>query len=803
MKRTIISAVIGFFLLFAATAPRSFAQPFESLDIRVELNNDGSARVTQIWDVTGQTGTEWYIPIENLGDMTVRDFSVVDENGVPYTNEGEWDVDRSIDEKRGRCGINRTASGIELCWGKGSYGHHVYEVSYTLTGLVQAYRDFDAFNFMFVNPEMSPSPEKVTLTFHNNTGSGKWTSEEVRVWAFGFFGEINVQDDGTILTTTDGRLGYHEDVIVMARFDKGIFSPTLSHDLPFDDMFQKAMEGSDYGKPYSVVDSLLVYTFLNEDGSAEITEQWNCDANVGIWFIRRNTLRKEKISWSDWKVYVDGKECAFIPRKEWDSEQPQFDRAGKFTMEDRGRKAYEIRWFSPSVDKHTFTIKYHVDDIMKGYKDCDLLYHQFFNANRKGGAHINKVEVLVFNDKITEENTSIVAGGENIDVRQAVVDGLAYIEADGFKWDEDFLKVALRFDKDVFSPKVSVNKEYDTFMAHAMKNEGAYQGYGWGDFLIMVILKIAGLLLVLILFRRRIIKALGLNKRASFYGSTFIKGWYRDAPYDGDLALAYNFLTKGLRYPDDKYSIKNLISAYFLKWVQDGVIQYSPGADSKKPSLVLKTDKLPDGTRANELKLFNMVVAAAGTDRILDPLEFKKYNTSHPSKGWEWNSDVTKIGRKYLNDNNLIKKNRGDQYLTPEGQAQARQIYEVKNYLTDFTLISERDVRDAKLWKQYMVYGALLGITDKVANAFSKLLPGEFEQYIRTMNMSSTNDFSRMLSSTSLLSTSLNPISYLSSGSSYSGSSSSGRGGYSGGGGRSSYGGGGGHSGGGRGGGSR
>ncbi len=59
------------------------AQRIRDIDIRVELEKDGSAWITQHWDVQVTSGTEWYIPIGNLGPMTVSSLSV-SENGEAF-----------------------------------------------------------------------------------------------------------------------------------------------------------------------------------------------------------------------------------------------------------------------------------------------------------------------------------------------------------------------------------------------------------------------------------------------------------------------------------------------------------------------------------------------------------------------------------------------------------------------------------------------------------------------------------------------------------------------------------------------
>ncbi|MBR3097055.1 MAG: hypothetical protein IKH17_04140, partial [Bacteroidales bacterium] len=58
-----------------------YGQTLRDMDIRAEFLPDGSARITQVWDATVVDGTEMYIPISNLGKMTVRDLSV-SENGL-------------------------------------------------------------------------------------------------------------------------------------------------------------------------------------------------------------------------------------------------------------------------------------------------------------------------------------------------------------------------------------------------------------------------------------------------------------------------------------------------------------------------------------------------------------------------------------------------------------------------------------------------------------------------------------------------------------------------------------------------
>lgn len=239
-----------FFALVAAAAlcAAAFAHEVKDLDINVAVNKDGSAVVTQRWSMqVGSENTEWYIPVQNLGPMTIGSLSVKD-NGVPMQSLGDnWDVDRSRSWKTGKCGIVRKRDGVELCWGLGDTGAHNWEVSFVLTGLVQAYDDADAFNFMFVNPGMPDAPEHVRVTIGPAFECPEWTYDNTRVWAFGFYGDINVKG-GKVVAETSEPMGYSSKFINLVKFEKGIFQPAVTKGGAVQDFIDRALEDSSYGE---------------------------------------------------------------------------------------------------------------------------------------------------------------------------------------------------------------------------------------------------------------------------------------------------------------------------------------------------------------------------------------------------------------------------------------------------------------------------------------------------------------------------------------------------------------------------
>ena len=244
MKR-LLAIALAAVLCFGAAAQS--IKSIKDVDIRVELQQDGSAWITQVWDVDASSSrTEWYMPIGNLGPMTISDLQV-SENGEAFESLGDdWDVDRPRSWKAGKCGIVRKHDGVELCWGLGEPGWHHWTARFYVTGLVQAYDDADAFNFQFVNRGMSPAPEHVLLTIVPAFNSPVWTYDNTRVWGFGFYGDINVVN-GAVVAESSEPLSYGSSVIALVRFEKGIFQPSVVAGGPFQDFLDNALEDSSYG----------------------------------------------------------------------------------------------------------------------------------------------------------------------------------------------------------------------------------------------------------------------------------------------------------------------------------------------------------------------------------------------------------------------------------------------------------------------------------------------------------------------------------------------------------------------------
>lgn len=243
-------------LLGVQSIPMEAATQINQLNIDVVLQDDGSAHITQKWDVQVDKGTEFYLPIGNLKGMEITNFQVKDESGTLYEMVQKWDSRKSKEEKAFKSGILDKGNGsYELVWGIGSYGAHTYTFEYTLKGFVMSYQEADGFNQQLINSKSDLSIDKLEVRI--SKPGYQFTDANSKIWAFGFDGDIQFQN-GAIIARNTKRWQSKFYLNVLVQIEKGVFTPTNIQNTSFDEVKNKAFEGSQYKRPTSVS-----FTFFN------------------------------------------------------------------------------------------------------------------------------------------------------------------------------------------------------------------------------------------------------------------------------------------------------------------------------------------------------------------------------------------------------------------------------------------------------------------------------------------------------------------------------------------------------------
>lgn len=239
---TILIFIISFNILGLGN---SYAEEhkLENLDIKVFINEDGSAIIRQRRVANLIEGTENYIVIENLGKSEIIDFKVI-ENEREYQFIEPWDLDASREEKTFKNGIIKTDDGYELSWGIGEYGRHEYFLEYTVTNFIKELEDSQILFWRFANDQTNIPPEKVRLSIQSKYN---FNEENQKIWGFGFEGQLGF-NNGMILAESTEPLSKDNYVTVLVKFEKGMFDTEDYIMSSFEDIKEKAFEGSDYGK---------------------------------------------------------------------------------------------------------------------------------------------------------------------------------------------------------------------------------------------------------------------------------------------------------------------------------------------------------------------------------------------------------------------------------------------------------------------------------------------------------------------------------------------------------------------------
>lgn len=239
-QKKLFTIFVLFTVLFILGAAQVFAKEdaIPSINLEVILQSDGSAVITEIWDVRGvSSGTEYYKALNNMDGMNVHSLAVWDESGTQYKTLDGWNTKLSREEKSGTCGILKTSDGYELCWGIGSYGNHQYTIQYTVEGLVKDYGDYAGFYHQFIS-ELSNAPESAYIKIRMADTS--LTANNARIWAYGFTGEAEIGSDGSLNVFSSEALGGGDYVNVLCRFDRSLFPLASAADMSFEKLQESA-----------------------------------------------------------------------------------------------------------------------------------------------------------------------------------------------------------------------------------------------------------------------------------------------------------------------------------------------------------------------------------------------------------------------------------------------------------------------------------------------------------------------------------------------------------------------------------
>ena len=229
--------IYGMFIFLISSTLVHASNDIYSIDMDIYLDEQGNANITEVWDVKGSDGSEWYKGYTNMGNIDLANF-IVSMDGMELTKK-VWDVDENLSEKKGYYGVNTTSNGFELCFGKYDYKRHKFTLKYTLTNMVFNTEDAQVVYNTFIDRLSSVNFEN----FHVKISSYYKFPDNLDVWGYGYKGYAYVKD-GMIQMSNEGDMGTNY-VVLQAKFPKGTFENlvTYSQFETFDDVKDMNDEG--------------------------------------------------------------------------------------------------------------------------------------------------------------------------------------------------------------------------------------------------------------------------------------------------------------------------------------------------------------------------------------------------------------------------------------------------------------------------------------------------------------------------------------------------------------------------------
>lgn len=221
-----------------------------------------------------------------------------------------------------------------------------------------------------------------------------------------------------------------------------------------------------------------------------------------------------------------------------------------------------------------------------------------------------------------------------------------------------------------------------------------------------------------------------------------LNSWQREIPLDGNLTLAYRVDRYFYGDPliDDPITGKQfpelLIQAHLLRLINwrciDVVPNNAAGAKEKYAIKVLKAPTADNAAFSPATKLlYSILDIAADDQRMVTKKSMEK-------DSW-----------KYANPLKELQQDIATPVKYPPTHDQARQVGGLRRFLIDNTLLNERQLTEARLWDELIVYATLFGVAEKVIEELQAVNPDLAKMYsfgTATATLAVTSDLSKNMS---------------------------------------------------------
>lgn len=472
------------------------------------------------------------------------------------------------------------------------------------------------------------------------------------------------------------------------------------------------------------VTNIDIEVVIRKDGSAVITQYWTGDFHKGT--ENYIPVRTGDIEISEFSVSDENGPYTFV--EDWDVDWSFKKKAGKCGVVET-KNGVELCFGITEYGHKEYTFSYVVTDFIKGYRDANGTNFMFINPKMSTFPTAGRIEFIMEDGtKLDDSNAGIWAFGFEGRIEFQGGRVVAYTEQD--LEDDNSMIVMLELEKSLLSPRKSVTDEtFEMVREEAMKDSDYGHGGDDGD-------KAAAIALVAVIFGGAFAAVVG----AAAYSAKVTKenkefadsvGYFTDVPNGGDIEMTH-YLARTF---DVSKEDSLIMGALMLSMMNKNCLELRETADTfgtAEPKLELRLLREPDS--APERKLFYILSAAADGTGVLGEKALDDYAFEHYEEIEKFLEETKANGREAFKTKGGFVKNPGGRikHLSDIGKNELAQVIGLKRYLEESAQMSERDIWEANLWQEYMVYATLFGSAEDVIEQLKLLYPDRlpvFETY--------------------------------------------------------------------------
>lgn len=478
----------------------------------------------------------------------------------------------------------------------------------------------------------------------------------------------------------------------------------------------------------STVKTLDVLVKLLRNGDALIEERWDIDVTNSDakteWYVAHRNLGERSIT--DLRVvgFVPGSSTVvpFETCDHWDVDWSREKKTGRCGI----HNDEEICWGFGDYGRHEYTVSYRLTKLLQAYDTHDGFNHCFVDMD----APIERARVTLFAEPpiaLNDSNTLRWAFGYHGSIEWQG-DSLVATPDGMIGAGDGRMILMVQVEKGLFEPSFQNEKKWEDVKARALEDSDWAESGGkvedtdltLSEWLLIISIMLAPLYVFILPFLWWLLTLKPLRMYLKRKRLGIVKGLYcRDVNPEWSLVRNANML-QSLSSTNIFFGNSNqeIIGALLLRLVAEGKVSFTEWSknEKKRKKTCLKIDsplkeKPKDGASDKDLqqRVLWYLTQASGSDLILQSYEFSAWAEKNRGEMDEFMK--------------LLDTDAEKTYV----EANAKDVFGLRDFLRDFTLVGERHASEVALWDEYLVYAQLFGLAKIVAKEMQVANPEYFK----------------------------------------------------------------------------